>query len=84
MGFRPECCAVEDLGKKGVLKEELLVEVSEMLGDTMNIYGYMGKNSVVVRTNPFTKYEVNKPFSFEVLYDHVIFFDCASENIIEE
>ena len=31
-----------------------------------------------------TKYEVNKPFSFEVLYDHVIFFDCASENIIEE
>ena len=25
MGFRPECCAVEDLGKKGVLKEVLLV-----------------------------------------------------------
>ena len=84
MGFRPESCSVEPLNVENAVKEEIVVEVSEMLGDTMNIYGYMGKNSVVVRTNPFTKYEVNKPFSFEVLYDHVIFFDCESENIIDE
>ena len=83
MGFRPECCAVEDLGKKGVLKEELLVEVSEMLGDTMNIYGYVGENNVVVRTNPFTKYVVGEPLRFDVLHEHIIFFDAESENIID-
>ena len=83
MGFRPECCAVEDLGNKNVLKEELLVEVSEMLGDTMNIYGYVGKNSVVVRTTPFTKYVVGEPLRFDVLHEHIIFFDAESENIID-
>ena len=83
MGFRPECCAVEDLGTKNVLKEELLVEVSEMLGDTMNIYGYVGKNNVVVRTNPFTKYVVGEPLRFDVLHEHIIFFDAESENIID-
>ena len=83
MGFRPECCAVEDLGNKNVLKEELLVEVSEMLGDTMNIYGYVGKNSVVVRTTPFTKYVVGEPLRFDVLHEHIIFFDAERENIID-
>ena len=83
MGFRPECCSVEELQGDRVLKESIVVEVSEMLGDTMNIYGYIGKNSVVVRTTPFTKYTINEPLRFDVSYDHILFFDKESENIID-
>ena len=84
MGFRPECCSIEELAGEKVLKESIDVEVAEMLGDTMNIYGYIGKNNVVVRTTPFTKYEVNKPLRFDVSYDHIVFFDKESENIIDK
>jgi hypothetical protein len=54
-----------------------------MLGDTMNIYGYVGENNVVVRTTPFTKYVVGEPLRFDVLHEHIIFFDAESENIID-
>lgn len=84
MGFRPECCSVEPLNSDKALKESITVEVAEMLGDTMNIYGYIKDTSVVVRTTPFTKYEVDKPLNFEVSYDHIIFFDAESENIITD
>ena len=84
IGFRPECCSVDPLEDTPHMSQEMLVEVSEMLGDTMNIYGYLGKNNMVVRTNPFTKYEVNKMFKFYVNYDHIIFFNGETEEIIEE
>ena len=84
MGFRPECCSVEPLNSNKKLKESIVVEVAEMLGDTMNIYGYIKDTSLVVRTTPFTKYEVNKPLDFDVSYDHIIFFDAESENIITD
>ena len=85
MGFRPECCNVEPTkDTPNIMEESMVVEVSEMLGDTMNIYGYIGKNSVVVRTTPFTKYEVNKEFYFDVRHEHILFFDKETENIINE
>ena len=84
MGFRPECCSVERIEEGNVLKEAIKVEVAEMLGDTMNIYGYINKTSVVVRTTPFTKYQINEPLYFDVKHEHILFFDAESENIIEE
>ena len=84
MGFRPECCSVERIEEANVLKEAIKVEVAEMLGDTMNIYGYINKTSVVVRTTPFAKYQVNEPLYFDVKHEHILFFDAESENIIEE
>ena len=85
MGFRPECCNVEPTkDTPNIMEEKMVVEVSEMLGDTMNIYGYIGTNSVVVRTTPFTKYEVNREFYFDVRHEHILFFDKETENIINE
>ena len=84
IGFRPECCSVEEIADVQQIAQSMDVEVSEMLGDTMNIYGYLGKNNMVLRTTPFTKYEVNKPLKFYVNYDHIVFFDAVTEEIIEE
>lgn len=83
MGFRPESCGLGSTKKKNFLNLSMIVEVSEMLGDTLNIYGKIGENDVVFRTNPFTQYEVNKPLDFYVPYDRILFFDVKSENIIE-
>jgi multiple sugar transport system ATP-binding protein len=84
MGFRPECCEIEPLVNKKFISEKMKVEVSEMLGDTLNIYGYLGKNHMVLRTNPFTKYSVNEDMPFYVDYDHIIFFNAKTEFIIDE
>lgn len=83
MGFRPESCALGKSKNKNVLNLTMIVEISEMLGDTLNIHGKIGANDVVFRTNPFTKHEVNKPLDFNVPYDRILFFDVKSENIIE-
>jgi multiple sugar transport system ATP-binding protein len=84
IGFRPECCAVEKIKDAKQFESAMNVEVSEMLGDTLNIYGYLGKNHMVVRTNPFTKYTVGEDLKFYVNYDHVVFFDAKTEYIINE
>lgn len=83
MGFRPESCALGSSKEKDFLNLTMIVEISEMLGDTLNIYGKIGQNDVVFRTNPFTKYEINKPLDFYVPYDRVLFFDVESENVIK-
>jgi len=83
MGFRPESCFYGHLKEENILNLTMVVEVSEMLGDTMNLYGMLGENEVVFRTNPFTKYQVNKPLDFCVRYDRIVFFDVESENLIK-
>jgi len=83
MGFRPESCFLGHSRDKNILNLKMIVEVSEMLGDTLNIYGKIGVNDVVFRTNPFTKFEVNKGLDFSVRYDRVIFFDTETENLIQ-
>ena len=84
IGFRPECCAIEPITGNKSFASKMKVEVSEMLGDTLNIYGYLGKNHMVIRTNPFAKYEVNKDMDFFVDYNHVVFFDAETEYYINE
>lgn len=83
MGFRPESCHLGKTSKKDYLNLSMIVEISEMLGDTLNIYGKIGFNEVVFRTNPFTKYTINKPLDFYVPYDRILFFDAKTENLIE-
>lgn len=83
MGFRPEFCALGHSKDKKDLNLTMLVDISEMLGDTLNIYGKIGLNDVVFRTNPFTEHKVNQPLDFNVPYDRILFFDAKSENLIE-
>ena len=81
-GFRPENCLVEEEITSPHFEQEIIVEVTEMLGDTMNIYGYINENRVILKTSPFVKYKVNGPLKFKVSYDSVHFFDSQTEEII--
>jgi len=83
LAFRPEHCGLGNVKKEKYLNESMIVEVSEMLGDTLNIYGKLGNNSITFRTNPFTKYEVNKPLKFNVSFNNILFFNKETGNKIE-
>ena len=82
IGFRPECCEVWQAKKSNSFVHKMNVEVSELLGDTMNIYGYLNKTNMVIKTSPFTKYTVNEDLDFCVEYKNVILFDAKTEEII--
>ena len=82
IGFRPECCEVWQAKKPNSFVHKMNVEVSELLGDTMNIYGYLNKTNMVIKTSPFTKYTVNEDLDFCVEYKNVILFDAKTEEII--
>ncbi|MGN1278462.1 MAG: hypothetical protein ACI4UG_03200, partial [Candidatus Onthovivens sp.] len=82
IGFRPECCEVGQAKKPNSFVHKMNVEVSELLGDTMNIYGYLNKTNMVIKTSPFTKYTVNEDLDFCVEYKNVILFDAKTEEII--
>lgn len=82
IGFRPEACSLLPLEEHKAVSTSMLVEVSEMLGDTLNIYGYINKNSVVIKTNPFAKYEVNKSLELYIDNQYINFFDAETGEII--
>lgn len=82
IGFRPECCEVWEKKRENSFVQKMNVEVSELLGDTMNIYGYLNKTNMVIKTSPFTKYTVNEDLDFCVDYKNVILFDAKTEEII--
>ncbi len=83
LGFRPEACM---LGKQEEndhsFKGKMLVEVSEMLGDTVNIYGYFGKKDMAIKCTPFEKFEVNKDLGFMVDYKNTILFNAETQEIV--
>ena len=81
LGFRPEDCSVTPLSCPSI-KKDMIVEINEMLGDTLNIYGDLGNNKMVVRTNPFVHFELDKQFHFEVSLDNLHFFDKKTTNRI--
>lgn len=85
IGFRPECCEVEKLtNAKDVLKGSMKIQLSEMLGDTMNLHGFIGENPMAIKTSPFIKYDIGKNIDFEVQYKNVVLFDGDTELIIKE
>ena len=84
LGFRPESCELNYKGKDNHSFEgKMLVEVSEMLGDTINIYGYLGKKNMAIKCEgQFRDFEVNKELPFKVDYKNVIFFNAKTEQIV--
>jgi len=60
------------------------IQLSEMLGDTMNLHGFIGENPMAIKTSPFIKYDIGKNIDFEVQYKNVVLFDGDTELIIKE
>jgi len=82
--FRPEAIKVAKDGKVG--KDEYLVEstveLTELLGDTTNVYATVGGVNVILKVNPHDTPEMGATFAFGVPYKAAYLFDAETEQVI--
>ena len=82
--FRPEAIAVSKTGKAGA-NEYLLdsvVDLTELLGDTSNVYANIGDVNVILKINPHDTPEMGSNFKFTVPYKSAYLFDAETEQVI--
>ena len=77
VGFRPENLSLVKV-RNGV-KVNGVVEITEMLGDTMNIYVSVGESKIIIRTSPTDKYDIGDTIEFFINQDYLHIFDANTE-----
>ncbi len=82
VGFRPESISLEN--SEGAIAYHGIVEITEMLGDTMNIYVNMADNNVIIRTTPSDDYKIGDEIDFYINQSKLHVFDEETENAVEE
>ena len=60
------------------------VEITEMLGDTMNIYVTVGNSNIIIRTTPTDKYKIDDEIDFYIDQDFLHVFDEETELAIRD
>lgn len=83
--FRPEAISLE--GGKDCYKIESSVELTELLGDTTNVYATVGegenKVNVILKVNPHHAPQMGDKFTFYVPYTATYIYDAETEEIVE-
>ncbi len=83
--FRPEAVKLKAEGKSYVVNSK--VELTELLGDTTNVYAYVGegeeRTNVILKINPHDTPEMGADFKFYIPYQSSYLFDAETEQIIE-
>ncbi len=82
IGFRPE--NIRLVAKEGDIAYHGTVEITEMLGDTMNIYVTMGDNHLIIRTTPSDAYKIGDDIDFYVGFENLHVFDGETEMVISD
>ncbi len=82
--FRPEAIKIANGGKAG--KDEYLIEskvdLTELLGDTTNVYANVGDVNVILKINPHDTPAMGSAFKFVVPYKAAYLFDKETEQVI--
>lgn len=83
--FRPEAIKLEEAPDSYKLTSK--VELTELLGDTTNVYATVGagdeRTNIILKVNPHHTPEMGDGFSFNVPYISAYVFDAETEQIIE-
>ncbi|HEY8395350.1 MAG TPA: sn-glycerol-3-phosphate ABC transporter ATP-binding protein UgpC [Bacilli bacterium] len=74
-GFRPEAIRLDNLNVKGTVTFEACVELTELLGDTANVYAYIGDHKIILKTEPYEMPKVGSKIKFGVPYESIYLFD---------
>ena len=82
LAYRPEHVqwSVED--EKDFVKMHGVVEVSEMLGDIVNVYINLGKSKAVAKSDPEHDFKIDSEVNFYVNKEDIRLFDSETENLI--
>ena len=80
-GFRPEAIV---LGQQdGGQQVEASVELTEMLGDNVNVYITAGEDKAILKVDPYQTPETDSTITFTIPEKDIYLFDGASEHVIE-
>lgn len=82
--FRPEC--IKTAGDKNDYAINSKVELTELLGDTTNVYATVGnedKVNVILKVNPHSAPQMGANFTFYIPQKSAYLYDGVSEEIIE-
>ena len=82
IGFRPENISLEKEDENSVALVGN-IELTEMLGDTMNIYVSLKESKIIIRTIPKNEYKIGDRIEFFVNQKCVHLFDSETENRIK-
>ncbi len=74
-GFRPEAIKAGHSFGEGILALEAEVELTELLGDTANVYACIGGHNIILKVEPYEIPKTGSVFKFSVPYESLYFFD---------
>jgi multiple sugar transport system ATP-binding protein len=80
LGFRPEDVNCDDLNNNDGVILKAKVEIGELLGDNRNLYCNLGNSKIILRVNPYVKFELDSPLAFNIPYKNIHLFDKETEN----
>lgn len=81
-GFRPENISMKPI--ENGYKIHALATLTEMLGDSTNIYIEIDQDTVILKVDPHDAPKMDEEFDFYLPYDKVYLFDKESENVLKE
>ncbi len=80
-GFRPEAIVLGEQENSYVVGCN--VELTEMLGDNVNVYIDIAGEKSILKVDPHQKPEIDSDISFSIPYESVYLFDGDTEKVIE-
>lgn len=81
LGFRPEATKLGELSDAVTFKA--MPTLTEMLGDTVNVYATVGDKDVILKVSPYDDVQVGKEITFSIPNEQLYFFDAESGNVIK-
>ncbi len=81
-GFRPENISMKPV--ENAYKIHALATLTEMLGDSTNIYIEVGGDTLILKVDPHDAPKMDEEFDFYLPYDKVYLFDRESENVLKQ
>ena len=78
-GFRPENISMKPV--ENAYKIHALATLTEMLGDSTNIYIEVGEDTVILKVDPHDAPKMDEEFDFYLPYDKVYLFEKESEKV---
>ena len=65
-------------------KIHALATLTEMLGDSTNIYIEVGGDTLILKVDPHDAPKMDEEFDFYLPHDKVYLFDRESENVLKQ
>ena len=81
-GFRPEDASVKQT--ENAFKFHGVATLTEMLGDSTNVYTKIGDINVILKLDPHDAPDMEEEFDFYIPYEKAYLFDKESEFVLKE